>query len=134
MRDRLQSDRCVLHKGNIRRRSCTIRSHRLRTLEDLKRVKMNLCCHGDPMETRWFQMQRLAEAMDQKTLWLQPSKPSMFLTSRDFESRAKAVKFAVFQRHEEQGAAQEHELASFEADDVAPPGCRLQFGQMADAQ
>jgi RNA polymerase sigma-70 factor (ECF subfamily) len=27
---------------------------------------------------------------------------------------AKVVKFAVFQRHEEQGAAQEHELASFE--------------------
>ena len=31
------------------------------------------------------------------------------------ESRAKGVKFAVIQRHEEQGAAQEHELASFEA-------------------
>ena len=24
----------------------------------------DLCCHGDPMETRWFQMQRLAEALD----------------------------------------------------------------------
>src|SRR5438045_9507061 len=31
------------------------------------------------------------------------------------ESRAKVVKFAVFQRHEQQRAAQEHELASFEA-------------------
>src|SRR6266853_3797872 len=34
--------------------------------------------------------------------------------AEDLESRAKVVKFAVFQRHEEQGAAQEHELASFE--------------------
>jgi RNA polymerase sigma-70 factor, ECF subfamily len=33
----------------------------------------------------------------------------------DLESSAKIVKFAVFQRHEEQGAPQEHELASFEA-------------------
>src|ERR1700751_1764450 len=35
--------------------------------------------------------------------------------TKDFELGAKVVKFAVFQRHEEQGAAQEHELASFEA-------------------
>src|ERR1700752_2464801 len=35
--------------------------------------------------------------------------------AEDLESRAKVVKFAVFQRHEERGAAQEHELASFEA-------------------
>src|SRR5246127_2350978 len=35
--------------------------------------------------------------------------------AEDLESRAKVVKFAVFQRHEEQGAAQEHELVSFEA-------------------
>src|SRR5213078_4002506 len=35
--------------------------------------------------------------------------------AEDLESRAKVVKFAVFQRHEQQGAAQEHELASFEA-------------------
>jgi RNA polymerase sigma factor (sigma-70 family) len=35
--------------------------------------------------------------------------------AEDLESRAKGVKFAVIQRHEEQGAAQEHELASFEA-------------------
>src|SRR6476661_5490865 len=34
--------------------------------------------------------------------------------TKDLESRDKAVKFAVVQRHEEQGAAQEHELASFE--------------------
>src|SRR6059058_5221600 len=35
--------------------------------------------------------------------------------AEDLESRAKVVKFAVFQRLEEQGEAQEHELASFEA-------------------
>ena len=35
--------------------------------------------------------------------------------AEDLESRGKVVKFAVFQRHEQQGAAQEHELASFEA-------------------
>jgi RNA polymerase sigma-70 factor (ECF subfamily) len=35
--------------------------------------------------------------------------------AEDLDSRAKVVKFAVIQRHEEQGAAQEHELASFEA-------------------
>src|SRR5258705_13707469 len=35
--------------------------------------------------------------------------------AEDLGSRAKVVKFAVFQRHEEQGEAQEHELASFEA-------------------
>jgi RNA polymerase sigma-70 factor, ECF subfamily len=33
----------------------------------------------------------------------------------DLDSRAKIVKLAVFQRHQEQGAAQEHELTSFEA-------------------
>ena len=35
--------------------------------------------------------------------------------AEDLESRAKVVNFAVFQRHEEQGATQEQELASFEA-------------------
>src|SRR6516165_2924316 len=35
--------------------------------------------------------------------------------AEDLELRTKVVKFAVIQRDEEQGAAQEHELASFEA-------------------
>src|SRR5215471_16781786 len=35
--------------------------------------------------------------------------------AEDLELRAKVVKFAVIQREEGQGAAQEHELASFEA-------------------
>src|SRR5258705_2821958 len=35
--------------------------------------------------------------------------------AEELGSRAKVVKFAVFQRHQEQGAAQEHELASSEA-------------------
>ena len=41
--------------------------------------------------------------------------PEYAFGAEDLESRAKVVKFAVFQRHEQQGAAQEHELASFEA-------------------
>jgi RNA polymerase sigma-70 factor (ECF subfamily) len=35
--------------------------------------------------------------------------------AEDLRSRTKVVKFAVIQRHEEEGATQEHELASFEA-------------------
>src|SRR5499425_3881905 len=35
--------------------------------------------------------------------------------AEDLESRDKVVKFTVIQGHEKQGAAQEHELASFEA-------------------
>jgi RNA polymerase sigma-70 factor (ECF subfamily) len=35
--------------------------------------------------------------------------------AEDLGSRTKVVKFAVIQRHEEEGATQEHELASFEA-------------------
>jgi RNA polymerase sigma-70 factor, ECF subfamily len=35
--------------------------------------------------------------------------------TKDLESRDKVVKFSVIQGHEKQGAAQEHELASFEA-------------------
>ena len=35
--------------------------------------------------------------------------------TEDLESRAKVVKFAVIQGNEREGAAQEHELASFEA-------------------
>jgi RNA polymerase sigma-70 factor (ECF subfamily) len=35
--------------------------------------------------------------------------------AEDLGSRTNIVKFAVVQRHEEEGAAQEHELASFEA-------------------
>ena len=35
--------------------------------------------------------------------------------AEDLGSRTNIVKFAVIQRHEEQGAAQEHELTSFEA-------------------
>ena len=33
--------------------------------------------------------------------------------AEDLESGVKGVKFAVIQRHQEQGAAQEYELASF---------------------
>src|SRR5712691_627927 len=43
-----------------------------------------------------------------------PLKVDYAFDTEDLESSAKGVKFAVIQRHEEQGAAQEHELASFE--------------------
>src|SRR6476660_5005796 len=40
MTDRVQSDRCMLDKESIQRRSCAIRSHWQRTFHDLKRVEM----------------------------------------------------------------------------------------------
>jgi RNA polymerase sigma-70 factor (ECF subfamily) len=74
----------------------------------------DLCCHGDPMQTRWFYMQVLAEAPIKNTMATTLEAEYVFGTE-DLESRAKGVKFAVMQRDEKQGAAQEHELASFEA-------------------
>ena len=73
----------------------------------------DLCCHGDP-KTRWFYMQFLAEGPIKNTMATTLEADYVFGT-KDFELGAKVVKFAVFQRHEEQGTAQEHELASFEA-------------------
>ena len=72
-----------------------------------------LCCHGDP-QTRWFDMQFLVDAPIKNTMATTLEADYVFGT-KDFELGAKVVKFAVFQRHEEQGTAQEHELASFEA-------------------
>jgi len=72
-----------------------------------------LCCHGDP-QTRWFNMQFLVDAPINNTMATTLEADYVFGT-KDFELGAKVVKFAVFQRHEEQGTAQEHELASFEA-------------------
>ena len=59
-------------------------------------------------------MQLLAEAPIKNTMAATLEADYVFGTE-NFESRAKVVKFAVIQGHEEQGAAQEHELASFEA-------------------
>jgi len=72
------------------------------------------CCHGNPMQTRWFYMQFLADAPIKNTMATTLEADYVFGT-KDLESRAKVVKFAVFQGSDREGAAQEHELASFEA-------------------
>src|SRR6476619_6225908 len=59
-------------------------------------------------------MQFVAEAPIKNTMAATLEAEYIF-GAEDLGSRDKAVKFAVVQRHEEQGAAQEHELASFEA-------------------
>src|SRR5712672_1560578 len=43
-----------------------------------------------------------------------PLKADYAFDTEDLESSAKIVKFAVLKKHQEQDAAQEHELASFE--------------------
>ena len=43
-----------------------------------------------------------------------PLKHDYAFDTEDFEPRAKIVKFAILRKHQEQDAAQEHELASFE--------------------
>src|SRR5690242_20151656 len=74
----------------------------------------DLCCHDYP-KTRWFYMQFLAEAIGLKNIMATTLEAEYAFDAEDLESGVKGVKFAVIQRHEEQGAAQEHELASFEA-------------------
>ena len=59
-------------------------------------------------------MQFVAEVTDQNTMAATLEAEYVF-GAQDLEPRANVVKFAVIQRDEEQGAAQEHELASFEA-------------------
>ena len=60
-------------------------------------------------------MQFVAEAQPIKNAMAATLEAEYAFGAEDLEARDKVVKFAVFQRHEEQGAAQEHELASFEA-------------------
>jgi hypothetical protein len=64
MTDRVQSHRCMLHKRRLRRRSCAIRSQCQRTFHDLKRVEMTFVARAISLQTRWFYMQFLAEAVD----------------------------------------------------------------------
>src|SRR6476660_3405035 len=59
-------------------------------------------------------MQFVAEAPIKNTMAATLEAEYIF-GAEDLGSKAKGVKFAVIQRHEEQGVAQEHELASFEA-------------------
>src|SRR5438477_9978787 len=58
-------------------------------------------------------MQFLAEPTDQENM-AAPLKVDYAFDTEDLESGAKIVKFAILKKHQEQDAAQEHELASFE--------------------
>src|SRR5437899_9946174 len=58
-------------------------------------------------------MQFLAERTDQENM-AAPLKVAYAFDTEDLESSAKIVKFAVLKKHQEQDAAQERELASFE--------------------
>src|SRR6266513_483115 len=58
-------------------------------------------------------MQFLAERTDQENM-AAPLKVDYAFDTEDLESGAKIVKFAILKKHQEQDAAQEHELASFE--------------------
>jgi RNA polymerase sigma-70 factor (ECF subfamily) len=75
-------------------------------------VEIGLWCHGDPMQTRWFQMQVCSRLKNAMAATLEAE---YAFDAEDLEWRAKVVKFAVIQGNEREGAAQEHELASFEA-------------------
>ena len=66
------------------------------------------------MEKRWFQMQCLSRGNGLKNTMAATLEAEYVFGTKDLESRANVVKFAVVQRQQEQGA-QEHELASFEA-------------------
>src|SRR6266571_55949 len=58
-------------------------------------------------------MQFLAERTDQENM-AAPLRVDYAFETEDLESSAKIVKFAILKKHQEQGTAQEHELASFE--------------------
>src|SRR6266480_3868097 len=58
-------------------------------------------------------MQFLAERTDQENM-AAPLKVDYAFDTEDLESGAKIVKFAILKKHQEQDAAQQHELASFE--------------------
>jgi len=73
----------------------------------------DLCWHGDPTRTRWFNMQFPAEAID-KNFMAATLEAEYAFGAEDLETGAKVVKFAVFQGYQGEGA-HEHELASFEA-------------------
>ena len=60
-------------------------------------------------------MASVAEVAELKNTMAATLEAGYIFGAEDLGSKAKGVKFAVIRRHEEQGAAQEHELASFEA-------------------
>ena len=64
---------------------------------------------------RWSRVVSVAEVNRLKNIMAATLEAEYAFDVEDLSSRTKVVKFAVVQRHEEEGAAQEHELASFEA-------------------
>jgi len=64
---------------------------------------------------RWSRVASVAEVNRLKNIMAATLEAEYAFDVEDLRSRTKVVKFAVVQRHEEEGAAQEHELASFEA-------------------
>lgn len=64
---------------------------------------------------RWSQVASVAEVNRLKNIMAATLEAEYAFDVEDLGSRTNIVKFAVVQRHEEGGAAQEHELASFEA-------------------
>jgi hypothetical protein len=61
--DRVQRHRCMLHKGDTE----AFMRDRVSAATNFPRFEASgnsLCCHGDPMQTRWFYMQFLAGAID----------------------------------------------------------------------
>ncbi len=60
-------------------------------------------------------MASVAEVAQLKNIMAATLEAEYAFDVEDLGSRTNTVKFAVVQRHEEEGAAQEHELASFEA-------------------
>jgi len=64
---------------------------------------------------RWSRVVSVAEVNRLKNIMAATLEAEYAFDVEDLGSRTNIVKFAVVQRHEEEGAAQEHELASFEA-------------------
>ena len=64
---------------------------------------------------RWSRVVSVAEVNRLKNIMAATLEAEYAFDVEDLRSRTKVVKFAVVQGHEEEGAAQEHELASFEA-------------------
>jgi len=73
------------------------------------------CTDDCSYSLRWSQVASVAEVNRLKNIMAATLEAEYAFDVKDLGSRTNTVKFAVVQRHEEEGAAQEHELASFEA-------------------
>ena len=75
----------------------------------------DLCCHGD-LHTNALVLHAVSSGGNRlKNIMAATLEAEYVFGTKDLEPGAKVVKFAVFQGNERQDAAQEHELASFEA-------------------